>query len=98
MDLEGGIAPPLALSFMATASSHYSALAAALRRRVEVIADREHYQRDPLGHLERLKQSAAEISSIQSQLPDDVDPQLAHFLQRCSYEKALAFIEEKRSR
>jgi hypothetical protein len=27
-------------------------------------------------------------------LPAPVDPQLAHFLSRCSYEKALEFLEQ----
>lgn len=78
---------------MTSSPSVYSALAAALRERLVVIADREHYQRDPAAHLERLKAVATAISALQAQLPANLDPQLAHFLQRASYDKALAFIE-----
>lgn len=78
---------------MTSASIVYPALAAALRERLAVIADREHYQRDPAGHLERLKEVAGRIDTLKEQLPPDIDPQLAHYLQRASYDKALAFIE-----
>ena len=80
---------------MSTTPELYRDLAAALRQRLEVIADREHYQHDPAGHLERLKAATAAIESLGRQLPAGGDPQLAHFLQRCSYDKALAFLELK---
>ena len=78
---------------MSSAPSVYLSLATALRERLAAIGDREHYQRDPAGHLERLKTVTARIASIQQQLPSEIDPQLAHYLQRCSYDKALAFLE-----
>ena len=68
-------------------------LAAALRERLAVIADREWYARDPAGQLERLRAVSEQISSLQQQLTRPVDPRLAHFLERCSYDKALAFLE-----
>jgi len=71
----------------------YKALAGALRERLAVIADREAYARDAVAHMESLKQVSERIAALQAQLPNPVDPQLAHFLQRCSYDKALAFIE-----
>lgn len=74
-------------------SSPYQNLAAALRERLDVIADRSGYAVDPAAHLERLKAASERIISLQTQLPAPVDPQLAHFLQRCSYDKALAFLE-----
>ena len=74
-------------------SSPYQNLAAALRERLNVIADRSGYEADPAGHLERLKAASERIISLQAQLPAPVDPQLAHFLQRCSYDKALALLE-----
>ncbi len=82
---------------MSTTPELYRDLAAALRQRREAIADREHYQRNPAGHLERLKAATAEIEALAEQLPARQDPQLAHFLQRCSYDKALAFLEPKSS-
>jgi len=71
----------------------FQALASALRERLAVIADRDLYQRDPALHLEKLKAVSERVSALQSQLPPPVDPQLAHYLQRCSYDKALAFLE-----
>ena len=68
-------------------------LAAALRERLAVIGDREWYARDPAGHLQRLQEISGQIAELQQQLPTPVDPQLAHYLQRCSYDKALAFLE-----
>lgn len=71
----------------------YLALAAALRERLAVVADREFYARDPSAHLDRLRAVSEHVVALQSQLPAPVDPQLAHYLQRCSYDKALAFLE-----
>jgi hypothetical protein len=80
---------------MPSAPTIYLALAAALRERLAVIADREHYQHDPAGHLERLKAASATIDELQQQLPGDLDPQFAHYLQRRSYDKALAWLENQ---
>ena len=71
----------------------YPALAVALRERLAVIADRELYQRDAATHLAKLQAVSERVAELQGQLPPPVDPQLAHYLQRCSYDKALAFIE-----
>jgi hypothetical protein len=49
--------------------------------------------RDAAAHLESLKAASERIATLQTQLPAPIDPQLAHYLQRCSYDKALAFIE-----
>ena len=74
-------------------SNIYEKLAAALRERLAVISDRDLYNRDPSGHLEKLKAASEKIVALQRELPPGVDPQLGHYLQRCSYDKALAFIE-----
>lgn len=74
--------------------SPYQALAAALRERLAVIADRELYSRDPALHLERLRTISERVTVLQAELPTPIDPQLAHYLLRCSYDKALAFLEE----
>ena len=71
----------------------HESLAAALRERLAVVGDREGYAHDPAGHLERLRAISEEITQLQQQLPPPVDPQLAHYLQRCSFDKALAFLE-----
>lgn len=72
----------------------YHALAGALRERLAVIADHAARERDAAAHLERLKTVSEKIVRLQSQLPHPVPPRLAHFLQGCSYDKALAFLEE----
>lgn len=69
-------------------------LAAALRERLSLIADRAWVQRDAAGHLEALKNVSERIVTLAANLPAPVDPQLRHYLERCSYDKALAFLEE----
>jgi hypothetical protein len=69
------------------------ALAAAFRERLAVIADRAFYQRDPAGHLAKLQEVSAAITSLSAQLPAGIDPQFTHYLQRASYDKALAYLE-----
>ena len=76
----------------------HTALADALRERLTIIADRALYQRDPAAHLEKLSAASVRIVALQRQLPPPVDPQLAHYLDKCSYDKALAFLEETAAR
>ena len=78
---------------MPETASPYQALASALRERLAVIADRELYRKDPALHLEKLQAVSERVTALGGQLPPPVDPQLAHYLQRCSYDKALAFLE-----
>lgn len=78
---------------MLPTTSIYQTLADALRERLVVIADREFYARDPAAHLEKLRAISEQITSLQGQLPPPVDPKLAHYLERASYDKALAFLE-----
>lgn len=68
-------------------------LIGALRRRLEIIADREWYGRDGDGHLKALMEVSALIEASSEQLPLPLHPQLKHYLERRSYEKALAFLE-----
>ena len=69
-------------------------LAAALRERRALIAD-EASRRDPERHLERLKAVSEKIVALGESLPRPIDPQLAHYLARCSYDKALEALEAK---
>lgn len=67
-------------------------LAAALRERLAIIADessRRHTQR----HLARLQEVSERIETLSKALPVPIDPQLAHYLSRSSYDKALQFLE-----
>ena len=68
------------------------ALAGALRERLAVIGDRDWFARDASGHLDALKAVSAKIELLATSLPPPVDPQLRHYLERCSYDKALAFL------
>ena len=67
-------------------------LAAALRERVAIIRDQSS-RKDPEAHTGRLRDVSEKIEQLEAALPRPIDPQLAHFLQRKSYDKALAFIE-----
>jgi hypothetical protein len=74
-------------------SSPARKLADLLRRRLEIIGDRDWYARDAAGHLGALQAVSEQILEVSQSLPPPVDPQLAHYLQRCSFDKALAFLE-----
>jgi len=68
-------------------------LAAALRERLAIIGDKTSF-RDSERHLAKLQAVSEKIAALEKQLPPPVDPQLIHFLARCSYDKALAFLEK----
>ncbi len=77
-------------------ASTAAALAGALRARRTLIADEES-RREPEQHLAKLQAISEKIVTLQEQLPPPVNPQLAHFLERCSYDKALDFLETNRT-
>jgi hypothetical protein len=69
-------------------------LALALRERLSVIADHAHRDSDPAAHLQRLIDVSTQIETLVAALPArELDPQFRHYLDRRSYEKALAWIE-----
>jgi hypothetical protein len=67
-------------------------LAQALRERLAVIRD-EQSRRDEEKHMSRLRAISERIDKLHAALPQPVDPRLAHYLQRRSYDKALEFLE-----
>jgi hypothetical protein len=69
-----------------------SDLAAALRERLAIIADKNS-RRDPEAHTARLQAISEKIDNVAAVLPKPIDPRLAHFLQRKSYDKALDLLE-----
>jgi len=71
-------------------------LAQALHERLAVIQD-EQSRRDEAKHIARLKAVSEKIDTLQTALPHPIDPRLAHFLQRKSYDKALEYLETKGS-
>ena len=78
---------------MAHSADPMQALTGALKERLALIADRAFYQRDPAAHLAALQAVSGRITALAAQLPPGLDPQFTHYLQRCSYDKALAFLE-----
>ena len=75
----------------------FAELADALRERLAVIADRELYARDPAAHLEKLKAVSEKITQLGDALPRPLPGDFAHYLQRASYEKALAWLMANKS-
>ena len=75
-------------------SPAFSELRDALRQRLSVVADHELRDRDPHAHLERLKSAAARLDAAIAQLPPHCDRDLRHYLERQSYLKALARLEQ----
>ena len=67
-------------------------LTTALRERLVIIRD-EDSRRDPEAHTARLQAISEKIDDLAAALPKPIDPQLAHFLQRKSYDKALELLE-----
>jgi hypothetical protein len=67
-------------------------LVAALRERLAIIADKPSRQ-DEEKHLARLRVVSEKIDRLHAALPQPLEPRLAHYLQRKSYDKALEFLE-----
>ena len=67
-------------------------LANALRERLAIIHD-EQSRRDEAKHIARLRAVYEKIDQLQAALPNPVDPRLAHYLERKSYDKALEYLE-----
>jgi hypothetical protein len=70
-------------------------LIAALRKRLEVIGDRALRESDPARQLDELRKVSGRIEELQRELPAATHPQLLHYFERCSYDKALAWLEEE---
>ena len=75
----------------------YAELAAALRERLSVIADRAAYEQDAAAHLERLKAASQRIDRAAAALPKPIPGDLSHFIEGGSYQKALSWLERKAS-
>ncbi len=64
----------------------------ALRERLAIIHDEES-RRDEAKHIDRLRAISEKIDKLQAALPQPIDPRLAHYLDRKSYDKALEYLE-----
>jgi hypothetical protein len=71
----------------------FADLAAALRERLGIIADEES-RRAPERHVARLQAVSEKIDGLFETLPQPIDPQLKHYLERRSYDKALELLQE----
>jgi hypothetical protein len=69
-------------------------LHAALKTRLDLVADHAFRDRDPAAHLTALKSAAARLDAEMIDLPPEIDPTLRHYLERQSYTKALAWLGE----
>ena len=67
-------------------------LAAALRERILIIHDEES-RLQPEKHMARLQTVSEKIEKLHATLPRPIEPRLAHYLERRSYEKALEYLE-----
>lgn len=76
-------------------ASLHSSLHAAVKARLDIVADHGFRDRDPAAHLEALKAAAARLDALVANLPATTDPTLRHYLERQSYTKALAWLDEE---
>ena len=68
-------------------------LESTLHERRRVIADHEWRDRDAASHLAALKDVSERISVLSARLGAAAPPRLRHFLDNCSFDKALTLIE-----
>lgn len=73
----------------------FAALHGALTARLAAVGDHALRASDPAAHLETLRTAAARLDALVAGLPPDCDPQLRHFLERQSFLKAVAWLEER---
>lgn len=74
--------------------SLYQTLKVAVQARLDIVADHAFRDRDSAAHLEALKSAAANLDALVANLPSDTDPTLRHYLERQSYTKALAWLQD----
>lgn len=74
--------------------SNLADLRDALKARLAVVGDHALRDRDPAAHLAALKAAATKVNELVAQLPRNTDPVLRHYLERQSFVKAVAFLDE----
>jgi hypothetical protein len=90
--MENAIDDPRRSGLQSGESSVIAELREALRERLAIIHDEES-RRDEEQHMARLRVISEKIDKLQASLPRPIDPRLAHYLNRRSYDKALEFLE-----
>lgn len=79
---------------MSDLASLHKSLHTAVKARLDIVADHAFRNRDAAAHLEALKVAAGQLDTLVGSLPANTDPTLRHYLERQSYTKALAWLEE----
>ncbi len=79
---------------MSDLASLHTSLHAAVKARLDIVADHAFRDRDAAAHLEALKAASTRLDALVGSLPANTDPTLRHYLERQSYTKALAWLEE----
>ena len=64
-----------------------------LERRLAIIADQELREKDPAAQLDQLRTVSEEINAVHEQVKGALPPRLKHYLERASYQKALAWLK-----
>lgn len=72
----------------------HSELQALLQQRLDVIADRALYERDPAAHLAALKEVSEAIQTYSETHHREFDAKLRHYLAQSSYQKALEHLTQ----
>lgn len=79
---------------MGDQSALHQKLRDAVKARLDLVADHAFRDRDPAAHLSALKSAAQRLDAEIAGLPSDADPTLRHYLERQSYTKALAWLDD----
>jgi hypothetical protein len=90
--MENGIVDSRSGGLQSAECNALANLREALRERLAIIRDEES-RRDEAKHMARLRAVSEKIDKLAAALPRPLDPRLAHYLQRRSYDKALEFLE-----
>ncbi len=65
-----------------------------LKLRLEIISDRDFYDRDPAGHLDALKDVSEKIQAYTDAHHAEFDGKLRHYLTNSSFQKALEHLQQ----
>jgi hypothetical protein len=79
---------------MPNLDSNHKALYEAVKTRLDLVSNHAFRDRDPVAHLDALKSAASHLDTLVTNLPPMTDPTLRHYLERQSYMKALAWLED----
>jgi len=67
-----------------------------LEQRLQVIGDDQLRENDPESQLAQLREVSESIDAFREENRDDIPFRLNHFLENCSFDKALAWAKEAR--